>query len=254
MTGARPTGQQGRRTRLFIQNNTPMDTRIWNWLYFIDLAAELVAINNNWSFLRFFTKPLLTALLLARFTTTSKAFIAGRNSIIAALVFSWLGDTALLLEDKAAIYFMAGLASFLFAHVAYILFFLQVRARRQKQPMNTMVVASVAAYGAALFSLLKPGLGSLQVPVLVYALALCTMAVLALHAFPRGTSKARWYCIAGASLFVISDSALAVNKFRYPFPGAGVTVMLTYALAQYALVKAALMYLAGNIQPASTSS
>jgi uncharacterized membrane protein YhhN len=62
------------------------------------------------------------------------------------------------------------------------------------------------------------------------------------------------YCIAGAFLFLCSDSVLALNKFYQAFPGAGVLIMLSYGLAQFAIAKGSLLYLAGlkNDQPADT--
>jgi uncharacterized membrane protein YhhN len=44
--------------------------------------------------------------------------------------------------------------------------------------------------------------------------------------------------IAGALLFVISDSLLAINKFYKPLPFAALFIMLTYCAAQYFIVRA----------------
>ena len=40
----------------------------------------------------------------------------------------------------------------------------------------------------------------------------------------------------GAIFFMISDSILALNKFYQPIPFSNISIMLTYALAQYLIV------------------
>jgi uncharacterized membrane protein YhhN len=42
--------------------------------------------------------------------------------------------------------------------------------------------------------------------------------------------------VAGALLFVCSDSLLAINKFGQPFRFAGLLIMFTYCLAQFLIV------------------
>jgi uncharacterized membrane protein YhhN len=43
------------------------------------------------------------------------------------------------------------------------------------------------------------------------------------------------FALAGAALFAVSDTTLALNKFRRPFRLATVAVMATYYLAQWLL-------------------
>ena len=49
--------------------------------------------------------------------------------------------------------------------------------------------------------------------------------------------------VAGALLFVLSDSILAINKFYMPFDLAGTFIMLTYGFAQYLIVQGAVKYI-----------
>jgi uncharacterized membrane protein YhhN len=51
------------------------------------------------------------------------------------------------------------------------------------------------------------------------------------------------FIIAGALLFITSDSLLAINKFYSSFTNAGLYIMLTYAFAQYYIVKGIIQYL-----------
>lgn len=88
---------------------------------------------------------------------------------------------------------------------------------------------------------LWPGLGAgLRVPVVIYVAALSAMAAQAIgRAGVLGTSAARaagW----GAGLFVLSDALLAINRFRAPFTGAHIAVMVTYFAAQWLIARSAL--------------
>ena len=56
---------------------------------------------------------------------------------------------------------------------------------------------------------------------------------MAVSAILAGFSKP-WVCI-GVTLFLISDSILAVNKFKAPVPTAGYSIWATYYLAQFGI-------------------
>ena len=78
-------------------------------------------------------------------------------------------------------------------------------------------------------SLVRDGHRRPLAPVAVYLVAILTMAVLAANV---GVPAAA----AGAALFVVSDSVLALNRFVRPIPRGDVAVHVTYHLAQGLLV------------------
>ena len=83
---------------------------------------------------------------------------------------------------------------------------------------------------------LKDGLGEMLIPVLIYMLVILTMAI---TAFWRNNSVGKWsYALVffGALFFMMSDSLLAINKFHTALPLSNVSIMLTYALAQFLIV------------------
>ena len=224
-----------------------MKSKYWYYLFFTDALAELTAIAAGWDKAALFTKPLLILLLLTWLMASSIKFSPLRYCIAAALFFSWMGDVFLMLETKAAGWFMAGLCSFLLAHLLYILFFLRVRRTQLLQPsLKPFLITIVAAYVIVLFIFLYPRIGKLKLPVAIYACTIGIMLLTALHAFDKSRANAAGYCITGAVLFVISDSLLAINKFYYAFPVAGFCIMLTYSLAQFAITKGSLLYLAAE--------
>ncbi|MFM2362311.1 MAG: hypothetical protein RLZZ316_1213 [Bacteroidota bacterium] len=219
-----------------------MKLRGWLYLFFIVLTLELFFICSNWPALRLVSKPLLMATLLAWFmAATPKG--RGRWVIILALLLSWLGDVFLMLEDKNSNFFIAGLSSFLLAHLTYIFYFWQVRKQNTTPiPINIITIIGISIYAVALFFFLSPGLGTLKTPVLIYAVTISTMLAMAIHTTSPTTKSNAYWSMAGAALFVCSDSLLAINKFYQPFASAGFLIMLTYALAQLLIITGAVKY------------
>ena len=204
--------------------------------FWILAMLDAGGIASNIDMLHFIVKPLLIpALLLLLFYTRST--VPGKNLLLTGLFFSWMGDVFLLFEDKQALFFILGLAGFLTTHIFYIVYFLRIKSPNtsllQKKPI---CIALVAAYGITLVWQLYPYLGDLKLPVIVYAAVICSMLLCSLHIFLKVNKKAAVCYLLGATVFVVSDSLLAINKFYQPFPYAGVFIMLTYCAAQYFIV------------------
>jgi uncharacterized membrane protein YhhN len=192
------------------------------------IAAEVPALHN-------IAKPLLLPFLLVYLLVSVKK-AAGKNIIITALFFSWLGDVFLLLEKPGNSFFIFGLASFLITHLLYIYYFvntIKINFRSLLTPGAAIVI-----YGIALVWLLFPFLNDLKIPVIIYALVICTMLVSSIGAYKNTFKPAGQLFVLGAFFFVLSDSLLAINKFYSSFAYAGVWVMLTYCLAQFCIVTA----------------
>ena len=73
----------------------------------------------------------------------------------------------------------------------------------------------------------------LMVPVLIYMLVILVMAWRAIEYARQYPSPGPLAAALGALLFVISDSALALNRFARPFRAAQALVLGTYFLAQW---------------------
>lgn len=98
------------------------------------------------------------------------------------------------------------------------------------------MILFVIAYGIGLFYFLLPHLGDLKIPVLVYAVVICSMLLATVHIYFNVNEPSNKLYVGGALLFVVSDSLLAVNKFYHPIYLSGVLIMLTYCMAQYFIV------------------
>jgi len=141
--------------------------------------------------------------------------------VVVGLLFSAGGDVALALDRRK--YFVVGLSLFLVAHLFYIAAFVTgIEVVRFNLWMGLILLFSLGV-GAWLF----PVLGKLRGPVLVYMVVISTMGIAAaLHpaAFP--------FLLPGALLFILSDSLIAIDKFRRPVPYAHTLIMITYYLGQ----------------------
>jgi uncharacterized membrane protein YhhN len=157
------------------------------------------------------------------------AFAAGSPMLGVALAFSTVGDVLLDLDPDRL--FVFGLGSFLVAHLVYIAAF--VRNRRRTIPLGAarlLAAALVLLYSIAVSSWLLPALGNLIVPVAIYMCAITAMVLAAILArFPNP-----WVAV-GAILFLVSDSLLAVNKFKTPVPYRDFLVWSTYYAGQYGI-------------------
>ena len=75
---------------------------------------------------------------------------------------------------------------------------------------------------------------------MAYMFVISIMAILAGYRYKRVNLLSFRLIYFGALFFVISDSALAYNKFVEPFSFSGVLIMATYMIAQYLITLGAI--------------
>lgn len=75
---------------------------------------------------------------------------------------------------------------------------------------------------------------------MAYIFVISIMAILAAYRYKRVNLYSFRLIYWGALFFVISDSALAYNKFVEPFSFSGVLIMATYMIAQYLITLGAI--------------
>ena len=213
-----------------MRNATIFKTYIaFSLLYLIILFAGYESLN-------LFLKPILIPLLA--FGVYFYRKFPTKNILLAALLFSWIGDVILLFADIAEIYFILGLVSFLTAHVIYCILFNNQTKTQIKKNRIVFGVGSliITLYLIGMLSLLLPSLGDLKIPVIVYASVISIMLLFAFNGFLVWENPGNIYIFIGAIVFVISDSILAINKFYTPIERSSFFIMLTYLVAQYLIV------------------
>lgn len=145
--------------------------------------------------------------------------------LLAALLFSWLGDGAGTFFPAAPTLPLM-LAAFGLAHVAYIILFTRFAPQR-RLPRWTLIYA---AWWIGMLLALGPHVGALIIGVAAYGLVLAGTAATA--------ARCGRLVMAGGAFFLASDTILA---FRLFLPDAmpdwtSPAVMLTYALGQGLIV------------------
>jgi uncharacterized membrane protein YhhN len=220
-----------------------MKKRLWLIFFVFVLAADLLAIQMNLELMKILFKPLIILSLLGYFISALDVDNSSlKPLIIIALLFSWLGDVLLIFEPENSLFFILGLSAFLIAHLFYIYFFHQLRVMNAL-PGKVLLLVPVVVYYIILMYILGPNLGPFQLPVRIYGVVISFMLMLSLHMlYIKKTNAGKLFAL-GAFLFVISDSLLAINKFYSSFQFAGFLIILAYGLAQYCIIKGAVIYL-----------
>jgi uncharacterized membrane protein YhhN len=216
----------------------------------VELSGRLLMNNRT---LEFLAKPQLMVLLTLHFLSVLNEWKVPRSvthwAIVAALLFSWLGDVALMLETSYPILFIFGLIFFLIAHIAYIVTFSRLALLRESRTppfLKRRPQYFFGILGAAImfyFGVMDSALPSeLRIPVIIYLVALLLVIFSTLNREGKTNKESFQLGVFGAIIFFSSDTLLALNRFVIPIPKSGFFVMGTYILAQYLLVKSILSH------------
>ncbi len=174
----------------------------------------------------YFFKPLTTTLIITLAVFSGEPIsVSYKTLIVMGLVFSLAGDVFLMLPTDQ---FIAGLGSFLVAHIFYIVAF----GTESEGTILWLPLLPLVAYGIIMMAILWPYLGSTKGPVIAYMIVILMMAWLALSRWQGSDQDGVELAGIGATLFVISDSLLAVNRFRKSFAPMRLMVLSTYFTAQ----------------------
>jgi uncharacterized membrane protein YhhN len=191
----------------------------------VSALAAIVSGEGRNRTLHYLAKPFATLLVIGLACLPSATPPPYQRLIVLGLMFSLAGDILLMLPRDR---FVAGLAAFLIAHLHYIAAF----ARGGGATSSLFIILPLLLYAALLLRWLLPHVPApLRVPVLLYALALAAMVWQAAERAHAGRPGAM-LAAAGALLFLVSDSALASNRFVRHFRGADALVLGTYFTAQ----------------------
>lgn len=192
-------------------------------------VADWVAVARGDRRLEYVAKPVATLALVVLALSLDPEHDQRRAWFVAGLVLSLAGDVFLMLPRDL---FVAGLASFLLGHVAYVVgFWVDDPPGGAPLAIGALAVVVVVALLARriLAGLRASGDGALAVPVAAYIAVIAVMVASA-------TGTAEPLAVAGAWSFLASDAVLAWNRFVRPLAWAPVTIMVTYHLAQAGLV------------------
>lgn len=217
-------------------------------LYLLALIGTCVAELKGWRTMGFVCKPLLMIILSSWFFFNSRR-VGDRFTLLvqAGLFFSLIGDTALMFTYLDDFNFLVGLGAFFLAQLCYAFAFAQNIADVDGG-MEGILFPLVIAFGIGTYAFffswdlaphLEDGMG---VPVIAYVIALTLMGMLAAFRFRRTYPRSFWLVLGGSLLFMLSDSALAWDRFRFPLRYSTLWIMVPYAIGQFMIAAGALAH------------
>jgi uncharacterized membrane protein YhhN len=236
------------------------ENRLLQRLFFLcaigAIAGSLLASDRQavWQWLHYLTKPTATALLFVLVLRNASTTTYGR-AIAAGLLFALAGDFFLMLPGD---YFLWGLVSFLLTHCAYIYALTRDARVGGRWPIFAGFAVVALLMVAGLWNAVPAGM---RPPVAIYAAALAFMAAQAVsrasqmpERMPAGTPAAATARLAavGGVLFLISDTILAYNRFRWSIPGQPLWVLGSYYIAQWLFARST--YAIGDADAGQPSS
>lgn len=140
--------------------------------------------------------------------------------IFVGLVFCLVGDVCLLDSEQ----FIWGLASFLVSHVLFSEAFRSFEGIK----MNFKLLGVLVIIGALIFLYLYDDLGEFLVPAAVYMVAIIYMSWTGINlASSKVYHRARYIPLA-AVLFLLSDTVIAIERFKSASHLFGIVILLTY--------------------------
>lgn len=174
------------------------------------------------------SKPLALMALIAVAVALDPADQLVRAWFVIALVCSLGGDFFLLEGDR---YFVPGLVSFLFAHLAYSFGFLALGDWSAAGfVVGALMMAALGfAVGVRIVLAARRKERRLGPAVTIYLLAISMM-------FCAAMATGNTWAILGAALFVASDSVIGWRQFVATASWMPVTIMVSYHLGQAGLV------------------
>ncbi len=174
------------------------------------------------------SKPLALTALIAVAVALHPDDQLVRAWFVLALMCSLAGDVFLLFGDR---YFIPGLASFLFAHLAYTFGFFAFDDWSLAGFLAgaVMMAVLVVAVGVRIVLAARRKERVLGPAVTAYLLAISMM-------FCAAMATGGTWAIIGAALFVASDTVLGWRQFVADARWMPVTIMVTYHLGQAGLV------------------
>jgi uncharacterized membrane protein YhhN len=184
------------------------------WIALLFAVLDWIVVARGWKVLEYFTKPAVMVCLIV-WLGVNGGWSGPALWFSAGLLFSMFGDIFLMLPKER---FVAGLVSFLLAHVAYV-----IGLNTTPLPMSVVTVILLVIVGLVstrIFLRISQGLAAsgnkqLTIPVLVYTIVISLMLFSALMTFlrPAWSPAASLMMGLGALLFYFSDTVLAWNKF-----------------------------------------
>ena len=205
---------------------------------FIFAALESLALWKQWLKLEYIAKPAVMIILFL-WLWTSTGLSGASLWFGLGILLSLTGDVLLMISlDR---FFLAALAAFLLAHLAYLIGF---NIPVPEISAWGFVLAIIVGLGGTrvirriLVSLIANGEGRMRIPIIIYGAVISLMLLSAMMKLNDFTWKANAGVLVsmGAFLFYVSDIILAWHKFVSPIQNGRIYNIGAYHLGQIILI------------------
>jgi uncharacterized membrane protein YhhN len=219
-------------------------------LYYFSLGIIFIILQKYFQlyYLETAVKALIIPSLMLYFhLSLKKKYSLFHRLVMAGLLFSWLGNIFLQLENgtiRTSIppesYFLIGMLAFLATFLFYIVAFNipsgknLILSKRIYQPLLVFI------YGGLILWLLYNNLEiygiDYRIPVILVSVFILLMLISAMNRYGKVNGVSYMLVVSGALFFVASSSMVVINKFLESFDFARILIMLSYIIAQYLIV------------------
>lgn len=221
------------------------------WLVLALLLAfiDWVAVARGWKKLEYAAKPGTMLILLIGII-----FMGGFSSVLLicfeiGVFLSMLGDVFLLLSyvRLSNKWFLAGLAVFILAHLAYITGLnIPLPDVSPIISVGISIILAISAgrvLGKIIEGVRRKGLRQLEIPIIAYGMVITIMLLSAVLVLLDGKLgfPASLLVVCGAFLFYLSDVLLAWNRYVNPVRLGRLINIILYHVGQIALVAGVLL-------------
>lgn len=211
-----------------------MKTRILSIVYFVIGVLFIISHYCHYSHMAFISKmliipPLMVILALNLYHDKNRL----HKFMYLGLFFSWVGDVLLEVPGGGELMFMAGLAGFLISLMFFAVTFFATSGRNAVFHERFWLIIPGLLYGLTMGIYLSRYLGEMLIPVILYETVMIVMLTGAVSRIGKVNLTSYYLVLAGAIMFVVSDSILAVTKFAHPASLSTLLIMSTYLLAEW---------------------
>ena len=179
----------------------------------------------------YLAKPMLMTTLFGYYYLNKKS---DNLFFVLGLLFSLFGDLFLL--GSGELYFILGLIFFLIAHVFYIIMVFKILLEIKLKDFMIAGIPYLLLF-LILINVLYDGLGSMKIPVIIYAMTISFLGVVSLLLFLQSRTKTTLLLLFGVLVFITSDTILSLNLFYEKQSFYPILIMTTYVMAQFLICR-----------------
>lgn len=209
-------------------------------IFLLELAAEYFGRSVAFTFsttsaMVVLMRPCVVLSLMMFFVWTTKLKGRFHKRLFTGLIFAWIGDLLFMLNPS---YFLYALLSFLISNLFYTrAFYLDFLSAQELDKKIARIAIACCSIGAiAFYFFLRPYLGGMKLPIMVYVFVVSMMLMMSVFRRLRVNTLSFNLIFVGALIFALSDGLLAYFKFIAPSNLSGLMIMSTYMIAQFLIV------------------